>query len=175
MTESALLSQLDRAIRVALGGTTLASMIADVESRLARSRTLQMTWASVPLTTYSGLPEDIRSSWVFVLRGGISTGAERHPNSRQRMISYRGTGDLQTWEDGRWRRNPLVSGAGAPASLSIPPNVWHRPVIPAGMDWTVISFHTAPDDELIEERPIDDDHPDRGTAESQLYAGRAQR
>src|SRR5215813_8091482 len=41
----------------------------------------QMAWETVPLSVYDpGLPETIRSSWVFILRGGAVTGAERHPN-----------------------------------------------------------------------------------------------
>jgi hypothetical protein len=52
--------------------------------------------------------------------------------------------------------NVLVSDAGATLEwrwISIPKNVWHRPVIPKGADWLVASFHTVPPDELIEERP----------------------
>ena len=37
--------------------------------------------------------------------------------------------------------------------ISIPPNVWHRPVIGNDADWVVILFHTVPAEELIEERP----------------------
>ena len=32
-------------------------------------------------------------------------------------------------------------------------NVWHRPVVGTDGDWAVVSFHTVPADELIEERP----------------------
>ena len=34
---------------------------------------------------------------------------------------------------------------------SIPPNTWHRAVV-SGRQWVVVSFHTVPDHELIEER-----------------------
>jgi hypothetical protein len=55
-------------------------------------------------------------------------------------------------------RSLLISTAVARATksnrrISIPKNVWHRPVIPEGADWLVVSFHTVPPDELIEERP----------------------
>jgi len=36
--------------------------------------------------------------------------------------------------------------------ISIPPNVWHRPVVGKDADWVVISFHTVPAEELIEEK-----------------------
>ena len=97
----------------------------------------------------------IRSSWVFVLRAQANTGAERHPNSHQRMMSYRGSGDFQLWTGGRWRSNPLVSDSEAPIEsrwVSIPPNIWHQGVVPTE-NWVVLSFHTVPEGELIEERP----------------------
>ena len=36
--------------------------------------------------------------------------------------------------------------------LSIPVNVWHQAVV-LNTDWVVVSFHTVPAEELIEERP----------------------
>ena len=110
------------------------------------------------------LPPEIRSAWVFVLRAGADTGAERHPNSHQRMMSFEGCGDLQTGEPGKWQSNVLVSDPNAPLErrwISIPTNVWHRPVIDAEADWAVVSFHTVPAEELIEERP--DESREAGT------------
>jgi hypothetical protein len=128
-----------------------------VRAELARKKEALMTWEPIPLAVFGCklLPE-IRSAWVFVLRAGSDTGAERHPNSRQRMMSFQGSGDMQTGEPGQWRSNALVSDPGAPLErrwISIPPNVWHRPVVGANADWTVVSFHTVLAEELIEERP----------------------
>ena len=175
MTESDVLDQLERAIDAAMRETVLPAFVRDAQTRLRERSDLQMTWSSIPLSLYRDLPGDVQSAWVFVLRAGISTGAERHPNSRQRMVSHAGVGDIRTWEESGWRSNVLSGEGDGRVSLSIPPNVWHRPVIPAGADWTVLSFHTAPDAELIEERPQDDEHPDRGASRSELYAGRSQR
>ncbi|HEV3244339.1 MAG TPA: hypothetical protein VGZ31_07995 [Chthoniobacterales bacterium] len=83
------------------------------------------------------------------------------------MMSFEASGDLRTDASGvareakmeseiRWQSNILVSDADAPLEqrwVSIPQNVWHRPVIPEGADWAVVSFHTVPAPELIEERP----------------------
>ena len=55
-----------------------------------------------------------------------------------------------------WQSNILVSDPEASLErrwISIPQNVWHRAVIPEGADWAVVSFHTVPAEELIEERP----------------------
>ena len=98
----------------------------------------------------------VRSAWVFVLRAGADTGAERHPNSHQRMMSFEGSGDLQTGEPGEWQSNVLISEPETPLEqrwISIPRNVWHRPVVGRDADWAVVSFHTVAPDELIEERP----------------------
>jgi hypothetical protein len=127
-----------------------------VEQKLTESPEDLLDWEPVPLDTYRGqLPHMIHSSWVFVLRAGANTGAERHPNSCQRMLSYRGSGDIQTWTGGRWRSNLLVNDASAPLAtrcLSIPVSTWHRAVVNEE-NWAVVSFHTVPEDELIEERP----------------------
>jgi hypothetical protein len=95
---------------------------------------------------------------VFVLRANTDTGFERHPNSHQRMVTLAGTGDMKTDAKGMpndvkdeseivGQSNVLVSDAGATLQrrwISIPKNVWHRPVIPKGTDWLVVSFHTVP-------------------------------
>jgi hypothetical protein len=117
-----------------------------------------LAWEPVPLDLYPGpLPKSIRSSWVFILRAGTATGAERHPNSHQRMMSYRGLGDFQTRTESEWSSHFLKSDPSLPLEaqwISIPPLVWHQAVVPAE-NWVVVSFHTASEDELIEERPSD--------------------
>jgi hypothetical protein len=128
-----------------------------VRTQLARKKEALMAWEPLPLSVFgSALSPEIQSAWVFVLRAGADTGAERHPNSHQRMMSFQGSGDMQTGEPGQWQSNALVSDPEAPLEgrwISIPPNVWHRPVVGRHADWTVVSFHTVPAEELIEERP----------------------
>jgi len=147
---------LDSIIRQRHAVTILDSTVTLVEHKLILEPEALLAWEPVPLSTYSGkLPDIIHSSWVFVLRARAKTGAERHPNSHQHMISYRGSGDLQIWNGKRWRSNILVSDVGSPIKsrcLSIPRNIWHQAVIPED-NWVVIGFHTVPADELIEERP----------------------
>jgi ribosomal protein S18 acetylase RimI-like enzyme len=120
-----------------------------------------MAWEPVPLSVFGeSLPSAIRSCWVFILRAGATTGAERHPNSHQRTMSYQAAGDLQTWGQGSWESHLLVSEARATLEqrwVSVPPNVWHQAVVP-GQDWVVVSFHTVAAEELIEERHDPADH-----------------
>jgi len=70
-------------------------------------------------------------------------------------MSYRGSGDLQTIVDAQWCSNELVSDPPMPLlrrCASIPVKVWHQAVVP-NQNWAVVSFHTVPAHELIEERP----------------------
>jgi hypothetical protein len=156
-SERKMLRFLDQVIRQESIAPSLAAISARVEQELATDPEAVLAWEPVPLALYEAdFPEEIRSSWVFVLRNGTATGAERHPNSRQRVASYQGAGDLQIRSAGEWLSNPLVSAPGAALErrwLSIPPNVWHQAVVPAGPNWVVVSFHTVPAAELIEERP----------------------
>ena len=72
------------------------------------------------------------------------------------MMSAQGSGDMRTEQEGKWRSNFLISDPAAPLEqrwISIPPNVWHRPVVGKDADWVVVSFHTVLAEELIEERP----------------------
>jgi hypothetical protein len=176
-SEREILESLDRAVQSPRAAAFLSAVVADLAEVLQRDPGARLAWRSVPLDTYDRLPEGIASSWVFVLRAGCSSGAERHPNSIQRVMSYGGWADMRTWEVGSWRSHHLRNDAGQPLEnrwLSIPVNVWHRPVM-GDVDWTVVSFHTASDTELIEELARDDEHPDRGSRALEVYAGRQAR
>jgi hypothetical protein len=166
--EQLILETLDHIVRSQPVRAKLEPIVESVRAELARKSTALMTWEPVPLEFFGAdLPPLLRSAWIFVLRDGADTGAERHPNSHQRMMTLGGTGDMQidvklAWNDVNteseisWQSNILGSDPNAPLEgrwISIPPNVWHRPVIPKGEAWVVLSFHTAPATELIEERP----------------------
>lgn len=132
------------------------SIIPRVEHKLKKDSEALLAWEPVPLETFGNrLPAEIRSSWVFVVRAGSESGAERHPNSHQRMMSHRGSGDLQVFTGERWRSNRLISDSEEGIGrrwVSIPPQIWHQAVA-FTEDWVVVSFHTVPEEELIEERP----------------------
>jgi hypothetical protein len=150
-----ILKGLDKALRNPGAHQAIETIAGRVAQRLNADPDATLAWEPVPLETYGPVvPQMIRSSWVFVLRRRTTSGAERHPNSHQRVMSYRGRADMQTWENGAWRSNVLVEDSSAPLDqrwLSIPVNVWHKPVM-GESDWVVVSFHTATDAELIEER-----------------------
>jgi hypothetical protein len=178
--EREIVVRLDQILRSEKVRTLIRPVAERVRAKLSRKPGALMAWEPIPLTIYDGtLPGAIKSSWVFVLRAGANTGAERHPNSHQRMMSFQGSGDMQVQPEssrtgGRrtaaymrgsggprelgdeWQSNILTSDSDAPLEkrwISIPHNVWHQPVIPKETDWVVVSFHTVPAEELIEERP----------------------
>jgi hypothetical protein len=126
-TERRTLQTLEGLIRQPAAMTEIESIAARVERQLERDVAAPLDWEPVPLEAYAGkLPPGIRSSWVFILRASTTTGAERHPNSHQRVMSYRGSGDLQVMADGVWQSNLLVSDSCALLErrwLSIPPFV----------------------------------------------------
>ncbi len=68
----------------------------------------------------------------------------------------------------KWAPNLLVSDPEKEIEsrwVSIPPYTWHQAVAPKE-NWVVVSFHTAPEDELIEERP---DPSDTELTRQRLY------
>ena len=170
--ERSLLESLDAVLRSENVREQIRSVVVRVREQLAGKKHALMSWEPFPLDLLATtLPHEIRSAWVFVLRAGADTGAEKHPNSHQRMMSFEGSGDLQTGEPETWQSNVLVSDPDATLEqrwISIPPNVWHRPVIDAAADWAVVSFHTVPAEELIEERP--DDSREAGTRQMKYLA-----
>jgi hypothetical protein len=154
--ERAVLENLDGLVASPAVREHLAQVAERVTLQLTQEAASLMAWEPLRLEIYGeALPKFIRSSWVFALRAGVTTGAERHPNSHQRMMSLQGAGDLQTGGEGLWRSQHLVSDNGAELLrrwATIPPNVWHQAVVPS-QHWIVVSFHTVAADELIEERP----------------------
>jgi len=152
----AILKVLDKALMDDSVRRSIDAISRRVEQSLCAASEDLLAWAPVPLNLYvEKLPEAIRSSWVFVIRADSDTGAERHSNSHQFMMSYKGQGDLQVKKGDRWLSKNLVSDFDKKLGerwVSIPPGTWHR-VFTGEANWTVVSFHTVPADELIEERP----------------------
>jgi hypothetical protein len=146
-----------------------------LETTLRDAEGAQMAWETVPLSAFDpGLPESIRSGWVFILRDGAVSGAERHPNSHQRTLSWRGAGDLMTLSGDRWSSHRLASDRRARREsrwVTIPAGTWHQAVVRGG-HWVVLSFHTAPAEDLIEERPRGDTP---GTGTRRRYVGESAR
>ena len=100
--ESSILKALDLAVRSEAIRPKIDAIVTRVEQKLRESPDDVLAWEPIPLDFYTApLLETIRSSWVFILRANTTTGAERHPNSHQRMIWYPG---LRRFSDPASRR-----------------------------------------------------------------------
>ena len=165
--EQSFLEKLDKVVQSEKVRAQILPIVERVRADLARKSNALMAWESVALETFGILPPAIRSGWVFILPAGTDTGAERHPNSHQRMMTFDGAGDMKmdihrvphevkSESEIAWQSNLLLSDPKAPLErrwISIPQNVWHRPVVAKNGDWVVVSFHTVRAEDLIEERP----------------------
>jgi len=160
IAEKKILELLDIAVKEDNIKQYMIGVIQRVEQTLENDPKALMAWEPIPIDLYNQqLPSDIKSSWVFILRKNTTTGAERHPNSIQRMMSYKGSGDFQSKPALKWNSNFLESNFGGDIEkrwISIPLNVWHQGIV-GNENWVVISFHTAEVSELIEERPEEGD------------------
>lgn len=166
--ERDILRTLNAAVFAPAASTELSAISERVLATLARGPREIEAWEAVPLALYgTDLPAQIKSSWMFILRRGVTTGAERHPNSIQRMTSWQGGGDFQVYDGRRWKSHVLSSDMRGPLEarwITIPAETWHQGVV-GDRDWLVVSFHTVPAEELVEERPDPSDpdpfHPHR--------------
>src|SRR5260370_37924543 len=94
--ERARLEKLDAIVRSDELRAKINPVVDRVCAALSQKPDALMTWEPFPLRIFGQkLPQEIRSGWIFVLRGGADTGAERHPNSHQRMMTLRCTGDVR--------------------------------------------------------------------------------
>src|SRR5205823_8561102 len=91
--EHSVLEALDAVLRSETLRAQIRPIVERLRAELARKMEALMTWEPIPLSVFGrALPHGIRSAWVFILRAGADTGAERHPNSHQRMMSFKGGG-----------------------------------------------------------------------------------
>jgi hypothetical protein len=157
VSADALLPTLNDIVRRDVTAPTVTETLGQLVQRLETSSRL-MVWEVVPLSVFAGgLPESIRSCWIFVIRAGAATGAERHPNSHQRSFSLIGGGTFELRVGTDWHSYALGSTETEDIEqrwVSIPPSTWHR--LKVGPDaWGMLSFHTVAPEALIEERPVD--------------------
>ena len=108
----------------------------------------------LPLELFgASLPKEIGSSNVYVIRPSVSSGMERHPNSHQRSMSLAGEGVFELGIDQPAQFAIANKPLSTPAErwVNIPPNTWHQ-AIAGKTNWVVVTFHTAPDQDIINER-----------------------
>ena len=142
---------------------------------------------TIPIELFTG-HDLVRLCRLFLLRGGTRMAVpERHTNSIQRLVSYRGRGWIHQGvsggpavnlraravtspqEGGEERRVDRVdAGLSGPAHAAdvvrlapfwdiVPAGVWHYPEAGGGEDWATVTFHSAAEDEIVDETPTQGD------------------
>ena len=106
--------------------------------------------------------DQVRLCRLFLLRRGARMAVpERHTNSVQRLVSYRGRGWIHQGVPGgppvnlraRAIRSPQDSADLACHWDIVPAGVWHYPEADGGEDWATVTFHSAAEDEIVDEAP----------------------
>jgi len=131
-----------------IGDESVVEIIAHLKETVGRSEG-PFVWTVIePLP--GGLPENIRSVWIFVLKSGVPSGCHYHPNSVQHMAVVEGSG--RSVVAGRSREMLEYANTGHPLEdiwYVIEPGEEHE-FFPEGGDMVVISFHTCEAHELEE-------------------------
>ena len=138
------LRALDALIEGELG--PLITEATDAARRLLATSREPFGWRFIDLGA-TRLPDDISSGAVFVLPAG-TTPAHHHPNSVQhmRVLAGRGLVTLRPAE-----HDPARYDVGTQRPwLVIPRGVVHQFEIPPEAELVVLSFHTVPEEDLLE-------------------------
>ena len=127
-------------------------VIAEVEKELNDSKISSIT-KTVSLSVFRNkLPESINLCRVFILRADAKSKVERHTNSFQRTLTWKGNGETKVLENDKWTLYRTKS-AGINLEdrwISVPANIWHQP-ISGNKNWITVTFHTASENEIIDE------------------------
>lgn len=148
--ERIVLEQLDKLVQE----SDLSFEIRRSKELLQHDASLLAGTVPVSLNKFTGyLPAEIGSARIFTLRANTQFRTERHPNSRQRVVSLEGTGQIMVKDKASPRILTLVSSPDTHIEerwASVTANVWHQPQANA-QDWVVLTFHQVPEHELIDE------------------------
>jgi mannose-6-phosphate isomerase-like protein (cupin superfamily) len=144
------LRKLNDAVEGLLKQEAVRELVRKLKEENARSAE-PFVWSVVDLRSVDrGLPERIKSCWVFVLKGGVPSGCHYHPNSVQHMVMTEGQGESNVGGvRKRMARFGSVDRAPDKAWYVIPEGVPHE-FFPEGSDMVVVSFHTCAAEELEE-------------------------
>jgi quercetin dioxygenase-like cupin family protein len=140
-----------RALDTLIGGALRPQVAEAVEvarQMLASSRE-PFGWRFLDLGARQ-LPDDIRSGAVFVLPAGTTPPGHHHPNSIQHMRVLAGRALVTLWPAERAARHDRYGVGTERPWLVIPRGVVHQIEVMPESELVVLSFHTVPEDELLE-------------------------
>lgn len=151
---------------------------AQLAAELERRSELPHATCTIPIEPFEGATgagagrDQVRLCRLFLLRSGARMAVpERHRNSVQRLVSYRGKGCIHqgatgSGPEGRSPRTICSPSRkpDAPADLNrhwdvVPEGVWHFPEAANDEDWATVTFHSATEDEIVDETGAHTDQP----------------
>lgn len=129
---------------------------------------------TIPIELFADdAPNDqVRLCRLFLLRRGKRMAVpERHRNSVQRLVSYRGRGSIHQGVPGGGPEGLRARAIGSPVAKRsahrngpvtdttdlalywdiVPKGTWHFPEAAEDMDWATVTFHSAAEDEIVDE------------------------
>lgn len=116
--------------------------------------------------------DQVRLCRLFLLRRGKRMAVpERHRNSVQRLVSYRGSGTIRQGVPGGSPERLRARAIGSPGAKRsarrdgpvadtvdlarhwdiVPEGIWHFPEAAEDGDWATVTFHSAAEDEIVDE------------------------
>lgn len=111
--------------------------------------------------TVAHVHDQVRLCRLFLLRRGARMAVpERHRNSVQRLVSYRGSGSIHQGVPGDGpeglRARAICSPGADESGLArhwdfVPAGVWHYPEADGAEDWATVTFHSAAEGEIADE------------------------
>ena len=144
-------------------GAMLDARFAQLAAELEDRQEPPHTTCAVPIELFvDDAPHgEVKLCRLFLLRRGARMAApERHRNSVQRLVSYRGRGSIHQGVPGggpeKLRVRAVFSPDADTADLArhwdiVPEGVWHFPEAANGEDWATVTFHSAAEDEIMDE------------------------
>ena len=167
-----------RVFEVAPVRAVLDAAFVDLAEQLRAGEDPPHATCVVPIELFTqGAPdmaEQVRLCRAFLLRAGARMAVpEIHRNSIQRLVSYRGSGRIHqavARGDPEDLRPRAIRSPGRATDLErhwdiVPAGVWHFPEADAEADWATVTFHSAAEEEILDElwseRPTTGAHCDQ--------------
>ena len=130
----------------------ITPMINEIKKELNQKKVISIT-KNIPTESFGNeLPASINLCRLFILKANTKSKIERHTNSYQRTCTLYGEGDTKIFENNTWKSNVRKDSGSSIEDrwLSVPENTWHQPIALSD-DWITITFHTASENEIIDE------------------------
>ena len=150
--ELKIISSLDEILKDESIRKTIDLALSRAKERFTQSTVPSIT-EIIPLSIFGDkLPKEINLCRLFILKANTKSKIERHTNSYQRTYTLYGEGDTKILENNIWKSNVRKSLGSSINDkwLSVPEDTWHEPIA-LSTDWVTITFHTASEDEIVDE------------------------